>query len=525
MSQTGKEQIERNPGDRKSATSDGQPANDPLAPCLEEACSNSLFRKCWQNECDLVFKPFAAAILLLSRIELLAPERRQALYHALSTVGRRALLSEFAGRQVSAATVRLLAKTGWPQFCLADWQAFIGVNSDVALGRALARVDRIDPILVHQVEQVPGPMRAPGLLQVLNRLAVPSGFWQRLKTALKDATTNRRTEIIAAADRVQTIADFWDAYFLCVSDPARPFPLAQVVGPHVKLLQPLSTAAEMQAEGLKMQNCLSKLIGHATAGRSIYFKTKGEVQATAELLRTTEGWKSRRILGPRNQPLEDLSKKQMQQELDRLVPRIATAGGSADLARANAVVERLRAWARETFQPTEIEQLAASLRNIRGRSHSETDGAYVIFIAEGGGFVQFMSNVAGDEYLCEILSHKYQPAFGDTLDATAVETIEGAGFRWPLGKENFIRWFRVTGAEDCLGLAELALAILAKVCCHRLGQPIEQKCTFHPTRCRANDRAPSAIEYQQAVSVIDGTGRRPQRLSKFGTTRSRCHAR
>jgi len=327
MSQTGKEQIERNPGDRKSATSDGQPANDPLAPCLEEACSNSLFRKCWQNECDLVFKPFAAAILLLSRIELLAPERRQALYHALSTVGRRALLSEFAGRQVSAATVRLLAKTGWPQFCLADWQAFIGVNSDVVLGRALARVDRIDPILVHQVEQVPGPMRAPGLLQVLNRLAVPSGFWQRLKTTLKDATTNRRTEIIAAADRVQTIADFWDAYFLCVSDPARPFPLAQVVGPHVKLLQPLSTAAEMQAEGLKMQNCLSKLIGHATAGRSIYFKTKGEVQATAELLRTTEGWKSGRILGPRNQPLEDVSKKQMQQELDRLVPHIATAWG------------------------------------------------------------------------------------------------------------------------------------------------------------------------------------------------------
>jgi hypothetical protein len=116
--------------------------------------------------------------------------------------------------------------------------------------------------------------------------------------------------------------------------------------------------------------------------------------------------------------------------------------------------------------------IAQRLR-VRGRSRAWTVSAYAIFTAENGGSVQFMSDVDGDEYLGEIISHKYRPDLGDLLDAAPVDAIEGTDFLWPQTTANFLRWLSISNPNDCQDLAELTLALLARVYRHRTGQRVK----------------------------------------------------
>ena len=54
-----------------------------------------------------------------------------------------------------------------------------------------------------------------------------------------------------------------------------------------------------------------------------------------------------------------------------------------------------------------------------------------------------MSSPDGKEYLFEIGSHKYDENVNQLLTADTVDLIENAGFVWPTGKDNFLRWFNV----------------------------------------------------------------------------------
>lgn len=73
----------------------------------------------------------------------------------------------------------------------------------------------------------------------------------------------------------------------------------------------------------------------------------------------------------------------------------------------------------------------------------------------------------------EIISQKCRPDLGDLLDTAAVDAIEGTGFLWPRPTANFLRWFQISTPEDCLALAELTLALLARVYRHRTGRPVK----------------------------------------------------
>jgi hypothetical protein len=92
---------------------------------------------------------------------------------------------------------------------------------------------------------------------------------------------------------------------------------------------------------------------------------------------------------------------------------------------------------------------------------------------KNGIYVQFMSSPDGAEYLLEVASHKYVSRANEFLTAAAVELIERAGFAWPNGKKNFLRWFNVSTDADFQGMAELALAILAGVFRHPPGATVE----------------------------------------------------
>jgi hypothetical protein len=221
-----------------------------------------------------------------------------------------------------------------------------------------------------------------GIPAVLNRLAVPARRWRRLAMALRQSGRSRRATVVSAFGNIHSIASFWDGYFETVDDPSRPFPLAQILVPHVRLLEPLATAQAMEAEALKMDNCLRDLVWQAVQGYRIYIRLRGRTPVTAELVKTANGWKPGQILGPRNRPVEAALRTRIEQELADVGRRLMTAGGSARPDPAAPMISRMQTMARDAFQQTEIEEKAEALCRIRGRSRAWTDGAYAIFTAE-----------------------------------------------------------------------------------------------------------------------------------------------
>jgi len=59
------------------------------------------------------------------------------------------------------------------------------------------------------------------------------------------------------------------------------------------------------------------------------------------------------------------------------------------------------------------------------------------------------------------------------LTEKCVDILQGAGFDWPRGKGNFLRWFSVSSEAQLQALAEVALALLAGVFGYRPGESLE----------------------------------------------------
>ena len=217
------------------------------------------------------------------------------------------------------------------------------------------------------------------------------------------------------------------------------------------------------------------------AGFRLYFRLRCGPAVTAELRKTAAGWQPGEIRGPRNQAVGKDLADQIRRELELLAKLLPATEPYARGERIARFIDGLRKFAGTRFPSTDVDRLANALLTIRGQTRAWTDGAYTIFSIDTGGFVQFMSSADGTEYLCEIASHKYGPERERYLTSAAVDFIEGSGFFWPTGEQNFLRWFPIAGSNDCRALAELSLGLLGKVFGYRGRQRLQVK-TVVPRR-------------------------------------------
>jgi hypothetical protein len=168
------------------------------------------------------------------------------------------------------------------------------------------------------------------------------------------------------------------------------------------------------------------------------------------------------ILGFKNAPIREEIRAPIQLELWRIA-RSASAGTVPAATAVEQYVTKLREEARPQMSPLGVADMMDALESILGKSKSWQNGAYVIAQTDPDRYVQFMSSPDGTEILFEIVSHKYQPNVEEHLTAEAVDVIERSGFVWPTRTANFRRWCNVGSPEDLQVIAELALAVLARV--------------------------------------------------------------
>ena len=123
--------------------------------------------------------------------------------------------------------------------------------------------------------------------------------------------------------------------------------------------------------------------------------------------------------------------------------------------------------ARALFPVGQLDDVADVLRDIRGKSQGLGTGTNAYCIFEGrNGYVQFMADVDGREFLCEVQSHHYYAPVQMHLTDEVVGLLAGCGFQWPKGEQNFSRWLTVDGDDGIFNLAEFILGILNKVFGH-----------------------------------------------------------
>lgn len=483
------------------------PPEHPLAGWVGEARQDDLFRDRWDDGRDASFRAFAAACLTLAEVARLDRAARLALYRDIATRRRRTVLGEMAMMPVAPAIVRLLAATEWWQFTADDWTSFLTAVADVP---QLTQLDAISPLLVRQLADIPAPFRRTNVFEILNTLMVPAHRWQKLAIA-----TAKDGQVAAAIRNIRSVGDFWDTYYLCMTDPFKPFPLVKAIEPYLTDLEPLSTIEGMEAEAVRMDNCLKKLVWRAAGGYGLYFRLRSGPAVTAELRKTATGWKPGDIKGPRNQAIDEELDRHVRQELALLARHLAAEDSSTTDKCTQNTLDGLRDFARANFPAAETDRLAGDLLKIRGRTRAWTDGAYTIFSIEGAGFVQFMSDTDGDEYLCEIASHKFVPERAKYLTASAIDIIEGSGFLWPNGRENFLRWFPVTRPDDCRRLAELSLGLLAKVFGHAAGNALAIKTVLPRASAESTGSLDaSAAKDEDAMSPPEATTV-PESRSRF----------
>jgi hypothetical protein len=146
--------------------------------------------------------------------------------------------------------------------------------------------------------------------------------------------------------------------------------------------------------------------------------------------------------------------------------------------QTDAPISTLCASARHKFTVEERDRLATALRDIRGKTQGLGPGtnAYCIFQGDRG-YIQFMADVGGEEFLCEIQSHHYYTPVELMLTDKLVSLIMGSGFHWPRDLQNFSRWFRVSTEADVDTPAESSLWILHGVFGHDPGKTL--KLTVH----------------------------------------------
>ncbi len=139
----------------------------------------------------------------------------------------------------------------------------------------------------------------------------------------------------------------------------------------------------------------------------------------------------------------------------------------------NTAIQALCDRVRQKSGVAECDRLAAALCTIRGRTRAlgRGTGAYCIFSSELG-HVQFMADTTGAEFLCEIQSHHFYVPVERRLTDAAVILISDSGFVWPVGKQNFARWFSVDTEADVDALAQFSLGVLNEIFGHAAGSPV-----------------------------------------------------
>ena len=432
-----------------------------MARLLQEALREPAFAAQWKSDNDPSFTPYAVAALELRSATRLPMAERAALYQDLCLRKRVLVLAEAVGRPVTAQMLKVLGKTAWRQFTRRDWQDLFAITSGDDL-TALARLPKITPILVRQFKLIPKNFRVSGLLNVTNDLVVPANRWQQLLAFYQRSSSAQRIALCRTAATIASWGDFWDLYFRCEGKFLAPFCLPDAVRLSA-LFAPISSPKEMMSEALRMSNCLANRISVALGGGRIFLKLRGNTPMNAELIHLREAWVPGDILGRGNAPLAPELARPIREELQRLADSITRSGDAAVTHEADVHIEKLRVWARETYPAHDIAAVAEALQSVRGKTRSWSNGAYAIFELGIGGFVQAFSSPDSLEFMVEIGSHKYDESIHARLDADTVEVIEAAGFYWPNTKDNFRRWFNVSGAEDIKAIAEVTMALLGRV--------------------------------------------------------------
>lgn len=439
---------------------------------IAEALNEPLFEAQWNDRSDEVFRPFAAAVLQLTGAAPLPEDSRKALYRDLCTRRRVEVLAEVLKEPVAPRVVRLLSRTDWQGFSHEDWVGFFAIARAESSHSALAHARRLTSTLVGQFARIPEELRLPAMLEVAGELDIPAARWDRLRQFIQQSDAGRRAALLRAAGTVDSKVAFWDFYFRCEGkhDCRFEIPCGMAAS---ELLEPLGSPGQMESEALRMSNCLANRVSRVWSGNRFYFRARHGTAVDAELVRLPDQWVPGNVLGPANAPVPAELAGTIQDELRRLAASTPAGGRSREAVRQDAYVEGLCEDAGAAFGADAIERFAEPLRLIRAKSRSWSDGAFTAFVVESGCYVQFMSSPDGNEYLCEISSHKYVDGVDDFLTAEAVDVIESAGFVWPTGNDNFLRWFTVSSDEQLVTMAELALAILERVFRHRAGQAVK----------------------------------------------------
>jgi len=357
--------------------------------------------------------------------------------------------------------LKLLGRTRWEDFSRLDWVEFLSIARGPA-GAELGHVTLVTQTLVRQFSLIPEELRVPGLLAIVSSLNVPAVRWARWQGFIDRANLGQRTEYHRAARTIKSRGEFWDLYFRCEGRNWLPFVIPDALN-ESKLLEPIASPQEMSSEADRMKNCLANRSSRVQSGNRIFFRLRDGTPVNTELVRQGQGWVPGDVLGYENSPVDRQMSNRVRFELRRLAKSRSGSDAPLDLTAEDAYLDELRESARESFGPEEVAGLAEPLQAIQARSKSWGDGAYAIFELKRGGYVQFMSSPDGKEYLLEIASHKYQKKVGDLLTAEVVDLIERAGFVWPNGESNFLRWFSASSAKDIEAMAELALTLLYRI--------------------------------------------------------------
>jgi hypothetical protein len=439
-----------------------------LAPLIMEAIREPMFAARWGDESDESFRPFAIAVIELRDAQRLPAASREALFRDLCLRKRGEILSEILRKPIAPRVIKALSRTDWKDFAHSDWGVLFSLLIGQGAKFVLSYVLRITPILVSQFALIPEELRVAGLLNVVSNLDVPAQRWTQLRLFLQQSDAGHRAKFYRTAAAITSKGDFWDFYYRCEGKYLRPFHLPQSLS-NSELLEPIASPQQMEAEALRMKNCLARRVSRVWGGSRIYFRLRDSKPVDAELVRQGDGWAPGDVLGPGNSAVPARLVERIRAELQRLATPISTTEESASSKEEDAYIEMLRGLARESFAAAAVAELTGPLRSIQGKSRSWTNSAFAIVAMESGRFVQFMSSPDGKEYLFEIVSHKYNNEVNEVLTADIVDLIERAGFVWPNGTDNFLRWFNVSSEEDIHALAELALAILSRVFGHRKG--------------------------------------------------------
>lgn len=451
---------------------------------------DGLFRDRWADRGDRGFRPFAVALLLLAPLVDMPIEERRIFYRKTVTVRRSALLAEVTNCPMPRAVVKLIERCDWRLFEASDWDRLITASRDQKLMEALSGLEGISAGLVRQLELVPDAFRVAPILRVLNQLGeVPAERWRHLARQIACATFAQLGTVLCLPSAVRSVGDFWDLYFRLAprrrwtgNEEDISFELAEGLRSKVQILEPLCSARQLETMGRRFKdNSLRHMAWGAFWGELILFRHKRSPPVVAVLMKfRPNSWEPVWIEAPASSEVDPKLAKQIREELVQLAdhlpvpaptkPRLSSLRGRviADLCRD----------ARGLFSADEIEAVFQALTAIHGLCFGPRQRAFVIAEVENNRSVKFTTTPNGQDYCCQISYRRTRRERADFLTVDVVDVIDRAGFVWAFAG-NFKQWFAISESDDLRRLAELGLALLARVYLHRPGAPVKLK-TYVP---------------------------------------------